>query len=71
MTSPEAYCIRLENIHVDKLAHSGVCDTPLRLAPRHAGFAIRIAPHGNRNKLHQWMLRIAIQRDGKHLIYCN
>ena len=24
-----AYCIRPENIRVDKLAHSGVCDTPL------------------------------------------
>ena len=24
-----AYCIRLENIHVDKCVHSGVCDTPL------------------------------------------
>ena len=24
-----AYCIRPENIRVDTLAHSGVCDTPL------------------------------------------
>ena len=26
-----AYCIRPENIHVDKCVHSGVCDTPLQL----------------------------------------
>ena len=25
-----AYRIRPENIHVDQLAHSGVCDTPLQ-----------------------------------------
>ncbi|OUN80177.1 hypothetical protein B5G04_11655 [Bacteroides sp. An51A] len=41
-----AYCIRLENIHVDKCVHSGVCDTPLHglFADIHIVLSLRFLP---------------------------